>query len=161
MQAQEPQAQQLLLVDQVANVGAGEARAGGARAALLERPRIAGEASVAQVQPAGRGQRGARTGGAGREDAVEHVDPGPDHAQDPLRVADTHEVARLRRWKERRRPGGRLEHLLPALADREAAERMPVEAERRDLLDRAAAQLRVGGALRDPEEQLAGRALRL
>ena len=38
---------------------------------------------------------------------------------------------------------------------------MPVEAERCDLLDRAAAQLRVGGALRDPEEQLAGRALGL
>ena len=36
---------------------------------------------------------------------------------------------------------------------------MAVEAERRDLLDRAAPQLRVGGALRDPEEELARRAL--
>ena len=50
MQAQKPEAQQLLLVDQVANVGPGEARAGGARAALLERPRIAGEPGVPQVQ---------------------------------------------------------------------------------------------------------------
>ena len=107
MQAQKPQAEQLLLVDQVADVGAREARARRARAALLERPRIAGEAGVAQVQPARRGERGAGAGRAGRQDAVEHVDAGPDHAQDPLGVADPHEVARLLRGQERRRPAGR------------------------------------------------------
>ena len=82
--------------------------------------------------------------------------PGADHAQDPLRVADPHEVARLLGRQQRRRPAGRLEHLLAALPHREPAERVAVEVERRDLLDRAAAQLRVGRALRDPEEELPG-----
>ena len=36
---------------------------------------------------------------------------------------------------------------------------MAVEVERGDLLDRTAPQLRVGGTLRDPEEELAGSAL--
>ena len=63
--------------------------------------------------------------------------------------------------QQRRRPAGGLEHLLAALADREPAERVAVEVERGDLLDRAAAKLRVGGALRDPEEELTGRALGL
>ena len=75
MQAEEAQAEQLLLVDEVADVGAREARAGRAAAALLERPRVAREAGVAEVEPARRGERGAGARGAGRQDAVEHVDP--------------------------------------------------------------------------------------
>ena len=51
MQAEQPQAEHLLLVDEVADVRAREARARRAVAALLERPRIAGEAGVAQVEP--------------------------------------------------------------------------------------------------------------
>ena len=44
MHAQEPQAEQLLLVDQVTDVRAGEAGARGARATLVQRARVAGEA---------------------------------------------------------------------------------------------------------------------
>ncbi len=88
------------------------------------------------------GARGAR-----RQDAVEHVDPGLDHLEDPFGVADPHEVARLVGREQRRRPVGRLEHHVAVLADREPADRVAVEADRSDLLDRAAAQLRVDAAL--------------
>ena len=45
VQAEQPQPEQLLLVDEVADVGAREARAGRAAAALVERPRVAREAA--------------------------------------------------------------------------------------------------------------------
>src|SRR5579864_6576918 len=51
MQAQEPQAEDLLLVDEMADVGARELRACRARAALVQRPRVSGEARVAKVEP--------------------------------------------------------------------------------------------------------------
>ncbi len=53
-----------------------------------------------------------------------------------------------------RGPADGVEHLLAALADGEAAEREPVERQRDEPLDRAAAQLGVGAALRDPEAEL-------
>ena len=108
-----------------------------------------------------RGERAAGAGGAGRQDAVEHVDPRLDHLEDPFRVADPHEVARLVRREQRRRPVGRLEHHVAVLADREPADRVAVEADRGDLLDRPAAQLRVDAALADAEAQLALGARRL
>ena len=52
MQTEEPQAEQLLLVDEVADVGARETLARGARAVLVQRARVAGEAGVPEVQPA-------------------------------------------------------------------------------------------------------------
>ena len=112
-------------------------------------------AGVAEVHLARRRERRARPRHARRQHAVEHVDAAGDHAEDALGVAEAHEVARLVGGQERRRPADRLEHLGPALAHREPAERVAVEAERDDLLDRAAPQLRVGAALRDPEPQLA------
>src|SRR4029453_11417573 len=60
--------------------------------------------------------------------------------------------------EERRRPRGCVEHELTGLADRQAAQCVAVEVEVGDLLDRAAAEVRVGGALRDPVEELVRRA---
>ena len=94
MQRQQAVAEQLLLVEQVAEVGAREARAGGARTAFVKRARITREAGVPQVEVALPGERGAGARVAGRQDTVEHVDPALDHLEDPLRVADPHEVAR-------------------------------------------------------------------
>src|SRR5688572_12575586 len=48
---EEHEAEDLLLVDQMAQVGAGEAGARPARAVLLKRAGIPGEAGVSQVQP--------------------------------------------------------------------------------------------------------------
>ena len=129
-------------------------RAGRAAAAFLERSRIAGEPGVAQVEPAARGERRAGARGASRQHAVEHVDPARDHLEDALRIAEPHEVPRPVGGKQRRRPGDRVEHLGSALADREPAERVAVERQPDDLLDRASAQLAVDATLRDPEAQL-------
>ena len=107
------------------------------------------------------GERGARAAHPRRQDAVEHVDAALDHLEDALGVADAHEVARLVRGEERRRLGDRLEHRVARLPHAEPAERVAVEVELDDLRDRAAAELRVGRALGDPEEELAVGARRL
>src|SRR5262249_59676375 len=75
--------------------------------------------------------------------------------------ADAHEIAGLRRRELRRCVGDRLPGAVPRLADREAAERVTVEAERRDLRDRALSQLGVDAALADAEDELAVGARRL
>jgi hypothetical protein len=77
-----------------------------------------------------------------------------------LRIADSHEVARLLFREQVAAERGQLEHLLPALADRQPADRVAVEVERRDLLNGAASKLGVDAALGYAEEQLAGRARR-
>src|SRR5436309_5576141 len=161
MQAQEAQPQELVLVDEVAQVRAREALAGRARTAFVQRARIAGETGVPEVEASLPRERRARPGGARREHAVEHVDAALDHLEDALGVADAHEVARLAGREERSGPGDSLEHQPPILADRQAAEGVAVEVELGDLLDRAAAQVGVGPALGDPEAELPRRAGRL
>src|SRR5919106_4766615 len=99
----------------MAQVRAREAGARRAGAVLVERPRIAGEARVAEVEAAGPGERGARPRRARRQDAVEHVDAALDDSEDALRVADAHEVAGTVGGQERSRPAGRIEHLLASL----------------------------------------------
>src|SRR5579859_5350081 len=126
MQAEQPQTEELLLVDQVTQVGAREARTGGARATLVEWERIAGEAGIPKVEPTLPGQGGAGTRGASRQYTVEHVDAALDHLEDAFRVADSHEVARLTGRQARSRPADGLEHLGAVLADREPAERVAV-----------------------------------
>src|SRR5439155_6317199 len=161
MHAQEAESEELVLVHEVADVRAREARAGGAVAVLLERPGVACKARVAEVEAAARRDCRARARRAGREDAVEHVDPTRDHLEDALRVADAHEIARLLGPEKRRGPPDGVQHLVPVLADGEASESVSVEVEAADLLDRATAELRVGASLGDAEEELAGRSLDL
>ncbi len=122
---------------------------------LVERPRVAREAGVPEVEPPVAGERAAGACGPRREHAVEHVHPGLDHLEDPLGVADPHEVARPVGRHLRRRGVGRLEHRRAVLADREAADRVAVEVELGDLLGRPPPQLGVGAALADPEAELA------
>ena len=76
----------------------------------------------------GEGLRGAA--GAGRQDAVEHVDAARDRADDIGRLADAHEVARAigAAGCGTVTSSGR-EHQLLALADREAADGVAVEAD--------------------------------
>ena len=145
----------------MAHVRAREPRACGTVATLLDRPRIAGIGRVLQVETTGGGQRGAGARRARRQHAVEHVDPARDHLEDPGGVADAHEVAGLRHRQELGAIRDRGEHLVPVLANCEASERVAVEAERDDLLDRTLAELAVGSALSDTEDELAWRALAL
>ncbi len=158
MQAEEPEAEDLLLVDQMPDVGAAERRARRAGAAFVQRARVARKACVAEVEPALPRERAAGARGAGRQDAVEHVDASGDHLEHALGVADPHEVARL----VRRQRGGsgrrRFEHRRAVLAHAESADRVPVEVERHELLGRTLPQLGVEPALRDREAELSGRA---
>ena len=133
-----------------------------AAAALVERPLVAREARVLQVQAAVRGERGAGPPHPRRQHAVEHVDPARDHVEDPVGVADPHEVARPLRREERRRPLDRVHRLRPAArrprARRARSRRSPsavISATERSRSSRSAA------ALGDPEDELAVRARRL
>ena len=129
MQAEQAQSEQLLLVDEMTQVCAGEAGAGRAGAILVQRSRIAREAGVVEIEPAVPGVRAAGPAEPRRQDAVEEVDPALDHLEDPLRVADAHEVARPLDREEWHRPADRLEGLVARLPHAEAAERIAVEAE--------------------------------
>ena len=56
MQAEQPQPEDFLLVDEVADVRPAEPGAGRARAAVVEGALVAGEAGVAEVERVGRTQ---------------------------------------------------------------------------------------------------------
>ena len=159
MQGQEPQPEQLVLVHEMTQVGAREALARRAGAILVERPLVPREPCVLEVEPSRARERRPGAPQPRRPDAVEDVDAALDHVEDARGIADAHEVARLVHRQQRRSPGRGLEHLSPLLPDGEAPERVAVEVELRELGDRPAAQLVVGVALRDPEHELAGRAL--
>ncbi len=75
-----------------------------ARAALVERRGVAGEAGVAEVEASLPGQRRPGPAEPRRQHAVEHVHPALDHLEDARRVADPHEVARPVGRQERRGP---------------------------------------------------------
>ena len=136
------------------------------------------QAGHAQSSSSGRGSRakraflrfrrplpGERRAGApepGRQHAVEHVDPALDHLEDALRVADAHEVARPLGRQQRRGPGRRRRtSRRSVLADRRArrARSRRSRAPQISAIERRA-QLAVGAALGDPEDELAGRARR-
>ena len=161
MQGEEPKPQHLVLVDEVADERTRESLTRRATAALLQRPLVPRIAGVVEIHPAGPRQRRPGPGGASRQDAVEHVDPRGDHPEHALGVAEPHEVPRPVGGEQRRGPADRCQHLLPALPDGQASERVSVEPERDDLLDRAAPKLGIGAALRDPEAQLPRRAGRV
>src|SRR4051812_17561339 len=154
MQREEPKPEDLLLVDEVSDERAGESGARGTSAACFEWPRITRVARVAQVHLSCRRQCRARPRSPRRKHAVEHVDARRDDAENPLRIAEPHEIPWPVVGEERRTPGDGLQHLFLALTDGEAPQRVSIEPERDDLLDRSAPELRVRSALRDPEPQL-------
>src|SRR5688572_24630717 len=112
----------------------------------IERAWIRAVRGVSKVEAALPRQCRTRPRRACGQNAIEHVDPARDYFDDSLRIADTHEVPRLRGGQSRRRPLDAFEHLVLLLADGEAAECVAVEVERGDLLDRPTPQLGVGGA---------------
>src|SRR4051794_29451038 len=154
MQAEQPEAENLLLIDEMADVRAAEARARRAAAMLVEWAWIARELRVAEIEPSLPRQRAAGARRARRQNAVEHVDAARDHLDHALRVADAHEVPSLVLRKLIRRVRRRFEHRCALLADGQPADRVAVEVECDELLATARAQLRVEPALRDRKAQL-------
>src|SRR3954454_8867301 len=92
---QKYQAEQLLLLDEVAQVRPAEAGAGAAGAAFVEWTGVAREAGIAHVQAALPGERRACAPQPRGQHAVEYVDAALDDLENPHRVPDPHEVARL------------------------------------------------------------------
>ena len=91
--------------EEVAEVGAREARAGGAVAVLVERPAVGAERRVADVEPAVAREGGAVAPHARGRHAVEQVDAAARPLDEVLGEADAHEVARpVARQRRRPRP---------------------------------------------------------
>src|SRR3954451_1714096 len=154
MQAEQPQPEDLLLVHEVADVRPAEAGAGRARASVVQRTLVCGEAGVAEVEAALAREGAAGARGAGRQHAVEHVDTASDDLEHALGVADAHEVARLLLRQKACGLGRGVEHGLAVLPHAQPADRVAVEAERDELHRRTLAKLSVQTALRDREAEL-------
>src|SRR5690606_33639357 len=88
-------AEQLARLDEVVQIRAGILACRGARASLVERPRILGMTRVAQIDPAGPCERLPMPAGACRHHAIEHVDAAPYGLDEVCGGANTHEVAGL------------------------------------------------------------------
>src|SRR2546423_14568879 len=98
MQAEQPQPEDFLLVDEVADVRPAEPGASRARASVVEGTVVASEAGVAEVEAALARESAPGACGAGRQDAVEHFDA-PGVNLDPApRVAVPHEERGLLLW---------------------------------------------------------------
>src|SRR5690349_16241402 len=96
----------------------------------VERTRIVGMPGVFDVDRAEAGESKSMAAVARGQDAVEHVDAAGNRLENIRWRAHAHQITRLREWQSRR--GGRhhAQHHLFALADREPADRVPVEAKR-------------------------------
>ena len=152
MDGVEPEGEQLLGGEEVAQVGAGEGSTSIAGTFVVGGPRVAGVARRLDLQPAGAGEEQPVAGDAGGKDAVEQVDARHRAAQQILRRADAHEVARLVRGQERRRVLDAFPHPGRLLADGEAAQRAAGKIQLGDLRRVARAQVLVQPALDDAEE---------
>src|SRR5215217_1058503 len=90
---QKYQAEELLLVDQMAQVRTAEAATRRTGAILVQRLRLAREPRVSQVQAPLPGERRPRPAEASGQHTVEHVNSAGDDLENACRIPDAHEVA--------------------------------------------------------------------
>src|SRR5262249_51794660 len=112
-------------------------------------------AGVAYVELAETREGEAGAARTGRHHAIEHIDAARDRADDILGTADAHQIARVIGGQEIRREIQHAKHLLLALADREAADRIAVEADTGQSLRGFLAEIAIDAALHDAEEMVA------
>ncbi|GJE17963.1 hypothetical protein AIGOOFII_2684 [Methylobacterium marchantiae] len=136
-------------------IGAGIVAGGGAGRGLVQRARILAVAGIAQVDPAVAGIGEAVAAGAGRHDAVEHVDAAHHRAHQVVGRADAHEVARLGGGQMRFHRLDHPEHHLLRLAHREAADGVALEVEIGERPGALHSQVGQVAALDDAEHRLA------
>ena len=135
-------------------IGAREAGAGGAGAALVDRPLVGLVARIAQAQVTEAGEQMAVARVAGGHHAIEHVDAGGDTVEQVLGCSDAHQVARLVRGHLRRDMLQHAQHLGLRLADAQAADRIAGQFERSEPSERLIAQMLVHAALHDAEQRV-------
>ena len=145
-------AEDLGRADEVMDIGAVPGRAGRARAAGLQWLAVLGEAGVADVDRPVGGECLAGAPRAGRQHAIEHVDPAPDRLDDVVGLADPHQVARPVGGQHVDREIEHAAHLRLPLAHRQPADRIAIEADLKQSLARSAAQRLEHRALLDPEQ---------
>lgn len=132
-------------------IGAGRAGDGG-----LERGFVLGKAGVLDVERTVPGPGLAMAAGAGRQDAIEHVNAARDRFEDVERLANAHQITRPVCGQKRGCAVQRGAHGVKALADRKAADRIAVKADLLQPLGAFAAQVGESGALDNAEQRLAG-----
>src|SRR5713101_5271373 len=158
VQAVQPEREQLLRGEEMAQVGAGERPAGVAAAPGVGGARVPRVTRRLDLQPPPAGEEQAVARDAGGQHAVEQVDACDPAQEEVVGRADANTVARLVRRQERRGVRDAFPHLRRVLADREAAQRVAGQVERGDLGGVPLAQLAVEPSLDDPE-QVAARVL--
>src|SRR5205807_9610712 len=152
----QPVAEDFARHEEMAEVGAREARAGIAVATLIERAGIVDEAPVTEVDPAAPGQNRSVAGDPSGQHAIEHVDAARNRLHEIRGRADPHQVARTLarqdcRLQRQKLIGGCLRFTQAQSADAKAVKR-----QLREDLRAFSAKLLVEPALNDPESQLSG-----
>ena len=155
VQGQQAESEDLVGDVEVAQIGAGEARAGGAIAAFVEGALVVPELGPLDVEASVGGENRAVAAHARRRHAVEQVYAAPDAFDEVLGKPDAHEVARAGLWRGRR-GRRRASRTWPALASPTESPPMPKPfqsciADRRGGF---AAKVGVNAALHDGKERL-------
>ena len=109
---------------------------------------------IAEVEPSGTGVDEPVPTSSGRHHAIEHVDAARHAFQDIVGSPDPHEVARGVVRKQRRGLFDGAQHDVLGFADRQAADRIAVEADGDQGFGAAAPQRRPRTTLHDPEQRL-------
>ena len=146
--------QGLLGLDEVADVGAGVALAGGAVAGQADGAGILHVLLVEEVDLTLPGEEVAVAGVAGGHDAVEEVHAHVDGLQDVAGCPHAHEVAGLILGHMRLHGVDDAVHLLGGFTDRQAADGVALAGDLGDLVHMLDTEILVGTALVDAEEHL-------
>ncbi len=154
MHDRQPHGEHFPAFDEVVDVGAGEAAAGGAVAVLVERTLVEFILGVVHVDHALRREDVSVTGVAAGHDAVEEINPAVNGFEDIDRRADAHQITWLVLGHEFFHRFDDVIHDLGWFAHRQTADGVAAEVKLRDFLHILHADILVGAALVDAKEHL-------
>lgn len=152
---QKYRSQHLSDIEQVPDCAAAEIGTAVARAVYFDRRGIVSVGRVSQPQCAVGGKREGVSAISRRQDAVKHIDSGPDGGDNIGGHSDTHQVSRPVGGQQRGRVLDGGDHEVVTFADAEAANGVAVEIHRHEFFGTSRSQVAVDAALDDGEEQLA------
>src|SRR5262245_24936656 len=153
---QEPCGEDLAGDEEMTQVGAREARAGGTGASRLERPLVVAMAGVPDRDAPARDERHAVAGVPRRQDAIEEVESHGSELYQLVGCSDPHEIARTVGGKVGKSLTGHVERTVPALADRQASHGISIESDVGKRGGAPGAQRGVEPTLDDREDLLVG-----
>ena len=154
MHDQQTLRQHLAALEQVAQIRAAEPAAGRTLTAFLDRAVVGLILRIHDVENAAVREQMTVARVPGRHDAVEEVDAARNALDDVARRADAHQIARLVLRRVRQDDIKNMVHDLGAFADGQTADRIARQIKFGDRLHVLDAQVIVGAALIDTEQQL-------